>query len=191
MFLFYSQHCPHSRMLLETIKRYDGNGLVKLICIESLQAAGRVLPPQVHSVPALMIPATKEFLFGKQVFDYLLLPGRGKLFVSAPAAQAVGSAPSQDAGPTAFSFAGTVSDSFTNISDPSTGVLEGSGHGYEDRTYAWSTIQDTAVETNPVEGAMPFQEETRARKESVDLDSIRMQRDMDVSSVFGTKPRPM
>tara|TARA_E500000331_G_C17219768_1_gene697538 strand:- start:377 stop:844 length:468 start_codon:yes stop_codon:yes gene_type:complete len=49
------------------------------VYIEDLN--GKV-PSTIHSVPALYFVDTKEVIFGKDVFDYLFLPGRGKLVVS-------------------------------------------------------------------------------------------------------------
>ena len=78
LLLFYSVNCGHCRMLLDSVSRHDKNKIVKLVSIETLISENR-LPPQIHSVPAMMIVLEKKFLYGKQVFDYLLLPGTGKL----------------------------------------------------------------------------------------------------------------
>ena len=37
---------------------------------------------KIHSVPGLYLEDTKEIIYGKEVFDYLLLPNRGKLLVN-------------------------------------------------------------------------------------------------------------
>jgi len=79
MILFFSDHCPYSRTLLDEIKRRDTNGDVKLVSIETLKASKRPIPSVIHSVPALMILPNKEVLFGRAVFDYLFLPRSGRL----------------------------------------------------------------------------------------------------------------
>lgn len=80
MILFYSEYCQHCNILLETIKRHDKNNLIKLISIDVLRSLKKPIDPKIHSVPALLLVNTKEYLFGKAVFDHLLLPNRGVLF---------------------------------------------------------------------------------------------------------------
>jgi len=79
MILFYSVFCNHSKMLLEHIKRYDKEKMIKLVSIDDLRNKNINIESKIHSVPAFMILPSKELLFGKAVFDYLLLPGRGIL----------------------------------------------------------------------------------------------------------------
>jgi len=66
-------------MLLEHIKRYDKEKIIKLVSIDDLRNKNINIENKIHSVPAFMILPTKELLFGKSVFDHLLLPGRGIL----------------------------------------------------------------------------------------------------------------
>jgi hypothetical protein len=66
-------------MLLEHIKRYDKDKTIKLVSIDDLRNKNMNIENKIHSVPAFMILPSKELLFGKSVFDYLLLPGRGIL----------------------------------------------------------------------------------------------------------------
>jgi hypothetical protein len=66
-------------MLLEHIKRYDKEKVIKLVSIDDLRSRNINIESKIHSVPAFMILPSKELLFGKSVFDYLLLPGRGIL----------------------------------------------------------------------------------------------------------------
>jgi len=66
-------------MLLEHIKRYDKEKVIKLVSIDDLRNKNMNIESKIHSVPAFMILPSKELLFGKSVFDHLLLPGRGIL----------------------------------------------------------------------------------------------------------------
>jgi hypothetical protein len=66
-------------MLLENVNRYDKNKMIKLVPIEELKKQKINIETKIHSIPAFMILPSKELLFGKDVFDYLLLPGRGIL----------------------------------------------------------------------------------------------------------------
>ena len=79
MILFYSVYCNHCKMLLEHIKRYDKDKVIKLVSIDDLRNKNINIESKIHSVPAFMILPSKELLFGKSVFDHLLLPGRGIL----------------------------------------------------------------------------------------------------------------
>ena len=79
MILFYSVFCNHCKMLLEHIKRYDKEKSIKLVSIDDLRTRNINIESKIHSVPAFMILPSKELLFGKSVFDHLLLPGRGIL----------------------------------------------------------------------------------------------------------------
>jgi len=79
MILFYSVFCNHCKMLLEHIKRYDKEKVIKLVSIDDLRSKNINIETKIHSVPAFMILPSKELIFGKAVFDHLLLPGRGIL----------------------------------------------------------------------------------------------------------------
>jgi hypothetical protein len=67
-------------MLLDNIKRYDKEKKIKLVSIDELLTKNINIENKIHSVPAFMILPSKEILFGKDVFDHLLLPGRGLLY---------------------------------------------------------------------------------------------------------------
>ena len=72
MILFYSVFCNHCKMLLEHIKRYDKEKIIKLVSIDDLRNQNINIESKIHSVPAFMILPSKEILFGKAVFDHLL-----------------------------------------------------------------------------------------------------------------------
>jgi len=79
MILFYSDTCQHCSVLLDTIKRHDTNKTIKLVCIDTII---NIIKNTIKNVPALMFLPSKEIIYGKAVFDYLLLPNRGYLFTS-------------------------------------------------------------------------------------------------------------
>lgn len=171
MLLFYSIHCAHCKMLLETIQRADAAGkIVKLISVEALRAAGKAIPPAVHSVPAMMLMPSKRWLYGKAVFDHLLMPGRGALVSSgggagfgddiagaggggggggpggvggareSPAAAAGGALTGE---PASFGFGSGLSDAFAPIDNIHSAVATDSG--LDDRAYLWSSVSDVAA----------------------------------------------
>jgi hypothetical protein len=79
MILFYSEICQHCSVLLDTIKRHDSKKTIKLVCVDTKI---NIIKDTIKNVPALMFLPTKEIIYGKAVFDYLLLPNRGYLFTS-------------------------------------------------------------------------------------------------------------
>ena len=83
MILFYSDYCHHCKMLIDSVNRLDTNKTIKLYNIDQYAR-----PAQVKSVPALLLLPARDLLYGKQVFDHLLLPGRGLLVASGGRAEA-------------------------------------------------------------------------------------------------------
>ena len=153
MILFYSVYCNHCKMLLEHIKRYDKEKIIKLVSIDDLRAKNIGIESKIHSVPAFMILPSKELLFGKAVFDHLLLPGRGILCSTQntrldktglgsgtgdndiiPLANTDGGKGGADDGePLAFTLnSASFSDSFSNIEDDTKEL--------SDKNYKWDFI---------------------------------------------------
>lgn len=112
MILFYSEYCNHSKMLLESIKRHDKDKQVKMVCIEAVRSKGMKIDPKIHSVPAMFFPKTNDVLFGKEVFDFLFLPGRGKLVTVSP--QTLSTNPSMSSMSSTSSTSNNTSD-FPNV----------------------------------------------------------------------------
>lgn len=184
MILFYSDYCPHCRMLLDTIERHDSNKMIKIVSIEALKAKGQPIPPRITAVPALILLPSKDVLIGKAVFDYLLLPGKGKLLTAlgaskqqAPSTTSPSNDPVAPANePMAYSIASSgLSDAFSSIEEQDT-----PSYGLDDRSYAWATL-DKEPESVAVFSNSPFQEETRMKKNLPDLDAIKSQRDMELT----------
>jgi len=160
-------------MLKDTIKRYDpDNKLIKFVSIDNLKS----IPPQIHSVPALVEKGSDgnitTILFGKQVFDYLILPGKGKLMsVSTPETEVQISTE-----PNYFAFGKQVSytDSFANFNENSSSLNVAS------QPSGWATFDNSLVDTDITPNVI-LQEDTRPKKDLIDLDSYRMQRDLEIN----------
>lgn len=84
MFLFYSDHCKHCTMLLETLKSLDKNKQIKLVSMDYIKNNNLRFDKRITHVPALLIKETDRIIFGKELFDYLLLPGKGVLLIAKP-----------------------------------------------------------------------------------------------------------
>ncbi len=147
MILFYSESCQHCSVLLDTIKRHDTKKTIKLLCIDSRIPS---IKNKITKVPALMFLPSKEVIYGKAVFDYLLLPNRGYLFTSnstrdkADAKQSSVNAPipinneKKSDEPLAFSLGSIMSDNFSDINDNNVNSLNLSN----DRIYGWELIEE-------------------------------------------------
>ena len=180
MILFYSDYCLHCRMLIETIKRHDSKGMIKLACIENIRATKGKIPSQITHVPALMILPTKKLIFGKNVFDYLLLPNQGILMMQPPEEKENVKDTTfneKELGePFAFSFNNnsSYSDSFSEITETNKSFND--GDLLKDRTYNWTLIEDEPPEIKEI-NSLNMQEETRVRK-TLDLDAYKIERDL-------------
>ena len=182
MILFYSDNCPHSKMLLETIKRHNAEEFIKCISIDVLRAVGKNLP-QIHSVPALLILPQNEILFGKSVFDYLLLPKTGKLFnppekTTSQMQKPPGGAEPPSTEPKSFSIMSSssgFSDNFAMIDENP----EINNSGLDDRIYGWATIDNSEINNMPIKNEITATE-TRTKREALNLDDYRAKRALEL-----------
>ena len=71
-YLFYSERCPHSKQIIETLKALNKAGLYKFVLIESLSR--NQIPSFLQKVPTLYVPDTKEVVVGKDIFGYIAKP---------------------------------------------------------------------------------------------------------------------
>jgi hypothetical protein len=185
-------------MLLESVERYDTKRIIKLLCIETLISENR-LPPQIHTVPALMVVNEQTFLYGKQVFDYLLLPGAGKLIIQPDDSNKNMPSNTQNSKggpgqqyvpdePLGFSIAvNGMSDGFSLIDDAE--EME-SNMGNNDRVYNWTPIGSVTESSNELQFADTNQE-VRTRKELPSLALLQEQRSMDLNMPNTINPNSM
>ena len=147
MILFYSNSCRHCNVLLETIKKHDTKKTIKLVVIDSIV---NKISHKIKAVPALMFIDTKEIIYGKSVFDFLLLPNRGYLFSSNNTREKpdvnnnTNNSNSNNDGnkeiePMSFSLGAISSESFTDITDDDINSLNLN----EDKVYKWGLINDS------------------------------------------------
>lgn len=163
MILIYSNHCKHCNILLETIKRHDTKNLVEKISVDTLRNEDYNIEKLIHSVPAMIVNKNKiikeEILFGKQVFDYLLLPNRGALFSqdnntrlnkeTKDSKENTGIGINEivdNDEPMAFSLGSTMSDNFSSLDENSDNLLK-------DKVYKWDLLNnddDISKDTNSI-----------------------------------------
>jgi hypothetical protein len=162
MILIYSNQCKHCNILLETISKHDKNNIVKIISVETLRLSNYNIDQLVHSVPALIILkenkiVNDEILYGKQVFDHLLLPNRGALFTQDNNTRlnketkdshenTVFDDDNEENGPLAFSLGSSMSDKFSSLDDNSDNLLK-------DKNYSWDLLSNSEdnIESNELD----------------------------------------
>jgi hypothetical protein len=154
MILIYSEYCQHCNILIETIKKHDKNNIVKKISVDLLRNEGYQIQEIIHSVPALLVKEDinitdkKDILFGKQVFDYLLLPNRGALFTidnntrlnkdtkdSKQENININDNNENSDEPIAFSLGSSMSDNFSSLDEESDNLLK-------DKNYKWDLLEN-------------------------------------------------
>ena len=158
MILFYSLSCQHCSILLETIKKHDTKKTIKLVCIDSKI---NILKNKITNVPALMFIPSKEIIYGKAVFDYLLLPNIGYLFTNNNTREITNTTNSDNSSisspiplnkeiipdePSAFSLGSILTDNFSNIDDDNINSMNINN----DKIYRWDLV-DTNNNTNNLE----------------------------------------
>lgn len=71
-YLFYSERCPHSKQIIETLKGLNKAGLYKFVLVESLPR--NQIPPFLKKVPTLYVPDTKDVLVGQDIYGFISKP---------------------------------------------------------------------------------------------------------------------
>ena len=142
MILFYSNSCRHCNVLIDTIKKHDTKKTIKLVVIDSIV---NKVSHKIKAVPALMFLETKEIIYGKSVFDFLLLPNRGYLFSSNNTREKPDininnntNNDNKEIEPMSFTLGAISSESFTDITDDDINSLNLN----EDKIYKWGLIND-------------------------------------------------
>lgn len=169
MILFYSTLCTSSKLLIDNIKRYNAEQYFKLVDVAQYI---KKLPPQIHSVPALMFKETRRLLFGKEVFDYLLLPSKGFLLTLKKEEPVTSSLETTDS-PAAFALFNNGSslygDNFAFIDDVPTGGAE--------KSYTWCSITENIKIETPED---PNVEKGTSKKDIPDIATLRSQRETEI-----------
>jgi hypothetical protein len=166
-------------MLKETISTYDSNNeLIKLVCIDVLRKKGQNIPSQIKSVPALFKIPNKEIIFGKDVFDYLLLPGSGILLKQKEKNEEkkeneLKENNTNDLISFTFGSNSRFSSDYASFDDIGDNVLQESAN-------SWSSISDLPETTMSPESFLPLNEKTRSEKNEIDFDKLKIQRDLDI-----------
>jgi len=182
MILFYSASCQHCSVLLDTIKRHDTKKTIKLVCIDYKI---NLIKTKITNVPALMFLPSKEVIYGKAVFDYLLLPNRGYLFnnnttrekdktppssINAPIP--LNTTPTDNNEPMSFSLGRIGNDTFSDINDNdfnSTNIDT-------NRNYVWELIDNKNNHQPPIQN-LAEEYKTKSEKKLPSLEELTKERE--------------
>lgn len=169
MILFYSARCTSSKLLIDNIKRYNAEKYFKLVDVAQYI---KQIPSQIHSVPALMFKETKKLLFGKEVFDYLLMPSKGFLLTLKKEEPTTSSIETTDT-PSSFSLFNNGSsmygDNFAFIDEtPKSGT---------EKSYTWCSINENIKIETPED---PNVEKGIAKTDIPDIATLRSQRESEI-----------
>lgn len=69
--LFYSNNCPHSNKLVAGLRRTpDIDNVIRFVCIDGQLDK---IPPEIHSVPALLIPTSEgnRVVFETEMYEWI------------------------------------------------------------------------------------------------------------------------
>jgi hypothetical protein len=118
--LFYSNRCPHSKQILDTLQTLNKQSLCRMFPIDGKQRSE--LPPFLTKVPTLYVPDTKDVYTGQAIFGYIAKPvqSRRELPTTASAPSAPSAPPGAPPGTLgaleswSFSTAGGFSDSYSS-----------------------------------------------------------------------------
>jgi hypothetical protein len=183
MILFYSETCQHCSVLLDTIKLHDKKKTIKLVVIDSIV---NKIKHKITAVPALMFIPTKEIIYGKAVFDYLLLPNRGYLFTSTKNTRE-----KQDLSentslispipitqnkeveePLSFSLGSITADNYSDITDDNINSMNVN----KDKLYKWDIIDNpnsneipkmNKIDTERTQKSLPSIDELQKQRENI------------------------
>jgi hypothetical protein len=183
MILFYSETCQHCSVLLDTIKLHDKKKTIKLVVIDSIV---NKIKHKITAVPALMFIPTKEIIYGKAVFDYLLLPNRGYLFTSTKNTREkqdlsentslISPIPitqnKEAEEPLSFSLGSITADNYSDITDDNINSMNVN----KDKLYKWDIIDNpnsneipkmNKIDTERTQKSLPSIDELQKQRENI------------------------
>ena len=133
-YLFYSERCPNSKQVIETLKALNKTSLYKFILVESIPR--NQIPAFLKSVPTLYHPETKDVVVGKDIYGYIAKPTNSRKEIpqkegSVTASGTTGqvTAPMGDLSPWGFEGMGRLTESYS-LWDSPTSFASGGGSNY-------------------------------------------------------------
>jgi len=129
-YIFYSERCPNSKQVLETLKALNKISLFKLVTVESIPRGQ--IPQFLTAVPTLYNPETKDVVKGKDIYGYIAKPtnARKEIPSTSQSVPASGGAPATsqtigDLSPWGFEGASRLTENYSMWDAPTSFVNEG------------------------------------------------------------------
>jgi hypothetical protein len=130
-YLFYSERCPNSKQVIETLKALNKTGLYKFILVESIPR--NQIPAFLKSVPTLYNPETKDVVVGKDIYGYIAKPTNARKEIPQKETSSGNTgqitAPMGDLSPWGFEGMGRLTESYSMWDAPTT-FASGGGSNY-------------------------------------------------------------
>jgi hypothetical protein len=129
-YLFYSERCPHSKQIIETLKALNKTSLYKFILVEGIPR--NQIPAFLKSVPTLYNSETKDVITGKDIYGYIAKPTNARKEIPQKEGAVGGSmkdAPIGDLSPWGFGGMGRLTESYSMWDSP-TSFVAGGGSMY-------------------------------------------------------------
>jgi glutaredoxin-related protein len=126
-YLFYSDQCPNSKQIIETLKALNKTGLYKFILVNRSTPRDQI-PSFLKAVPTLYIPETKDVIVGKEIYGYIAKPtnSRNEKATKEPGPQVgAAAAPPGEYAAWGFEGSGRLSESYSMWNAPSSFASEG------------------------------------------------------------------
>ena len=122
-FLFYSERCPNSKQIIETLKALNKAGLYKFILVETLPRDK--IPAFLKKVPTLYVPETKDVIVGKDIYGFIAKPTNSRKEVATKEEGPASSGPIGELSAWGFEGAGNLSESYSLWNAPTQFASEG------------------------------------------------------------------
>jgi hypothetical protein len=125
-YLFYSERCPHSKQIIETLKGLNKSSLYKFILVESIPR--NQIPTFLKKVPTLYVPDTKDVLIGQDIYGFIAKPTNSRKELPTKEPVASGGASQQiigDISAWGFEGSGKLTETYSSWDSPASFTAPG------------------------------------------------------------------
>jgi glutaredoxin-related protein len=152
-YLFYSDQCPNSKQIIETLKALNKTSLYKFVLINRETPRDKI-PAFLKAVPTLYVPETKDVIVGKDIYGFIAKPTNARnekpIKESNSAGASVGGAPQASGGDyAAWGFEGNGLSENYSLWDTPTEFSSSGGSMY---TFLDGASQNTGGAGMPTDG---------------------------------------
>jgi len=122
-YLFYSERCPNSKQIIETLKALNKAGLYKFVLVDTLPRDK--IPAFLTKVPTLYVAETKEVIVGKDIYGFIAKPTNSRKEVATKEEGPASSGPVGELSAWGFEGSGNLSESYSLWNAPTQFASEG------------------------------------------------------------------